>query len=36
VKQIEDSKNYRIISISQSGEIIGVSALKVTLEVKLQ
>lgn len=36
VKQIEDSKNYRIISLSQSGEIIGVSTLKVTLEVKLQ
>jgi len=35
VRKIEDSNNYRIISISQTGDIMGASALEVVLEVKL-
>ncbi|MHC1721129.1 MAG: hypothetical protein AB9844_10780 [Clostridiaceae bacterium] len=34
LKQIEDSGNYRMISISQSGDISGKSKLRVILEVK--
>jgi len=34
VKQIEESGNYRVISISQTGDIKGASRLRVKLEVK--